>query len=384
MTAPLEPAFPPELVPLARERFRSTACEAMGLPDHVLVQLLGTIFFASLHTHEGRRHPIRVVVPPPGAPLAGRALLSFTTARPFDAEELAKLATVQTTEPLFAAVRTGAHGRLEIFGLARSGTGVRLEGALRVVAAKPGHLSLHAGGDAFLEYELGEVLPATPSVLTTAGPVREALEEAARRGCFEPSAWARYLDAVRRMLGRMSAHGHGGLLVLDAAERVRAMPPQPYSLAQGVSLASLIRLSMHIRLPDGLASPALNGPAFRDVMLSAFASQIERTIDEIGALTAIDGATVLDFGLELTAFGVILPVEQAVVVEVAKRPGDDLRTTLDLGPRGTRHRAAATYAARHPGSVVFVASADGPLSCFLRAADRSHAGLWQLSPGDLA
>lgn len=376
-------AFPPELVPLARARFQGAACAAMQWPDDLLVRLLATIFFASLQTHEGRLHPIRVVVPARVAARSSSSLLAFAGPRPFDPAELAKLATIETADPLFTAVRSDARGGLEIFGLERAGPGAPPDDALRVVAGKPGHLSLRAGGDGFLEYQMGRVQPAAQSLLATAGPVREALESAARCSSFEHSAWARYLDTLRRVLSRMSGHGHGGLLVLDAAERVRALSSQPYGLVPGASLASLIRLSTHIGGP-GDAPTALTGTAFRDVMLSAFTSEIERLIDEIGALTAIDGASVLDFGLELAAFGVILPVEQAVVVEAARDPAGSVHDPLDLGLRGTRHRAGATYAARHPGSVVFVASADGPLSCVYRAPAWPSAMLWQLAPGDTA
>jgi hypothetical protein len=56
---------------------------------------------------------------------------------------------------------------------------------------------------------------------------------------------------------------------------------------------------------------------------------------------------------------------------------------VDLGSRGTRHHAGASYAAEHPGSVVFVASEDGHLSCMFRDASREHTFLWHLGAAEV-
>jgi hypothetical protein len=56
---------------------------------------------------------------------------------------------------------------------------------------------------------------------------------------------------------------------------------------------------------------------------------------------------------------------------------------MDFGSRGTRHHAGATYAAEHPGSVVFVASEDGQVSCMLRDDSREETLVWQLAPAEV-
>jgi hypothetical protein len=58
------------------------------------------------------------------------------------------------------------------------------------------------------------------------------------------------------------------------------------------------------------------------------------------------------------------------------------RRTIDFGSHGTRHRAAATYAADHPGAVVFVASEDGQVSCLFRDHRHPYVLLWRLGPAD--
>src|SRR5690606_22972472 len=106
----------------------------------------------------------------------------------------------------------------------------------------------------------------------------------------------------------------------------------------------------------------------------------ERTVEEMGALTATDGATVLDRGLGLLGFGVVLPVtEPGVVMEVLDAEGETL-SHFDLNTRGTRHRAAATYARLHPGSVVFVASQDGEIACLFRETTWENVLVWRFGP----
>ena len=102
-------------------------------------------------------------------------------------------------------------------------------------------------------------------------------------------------------------------------------------------------------------------------------------IEEVGALTAIDGATVLGASLALVAFGVILPVES--VTDVVDE--DSSPRAADLRSRGTRHRASVTYAARHPGSVLFVASEDGAVTCMSREPEHREVRIWHLGPSDI-
>jgi DNA integrity scanning protein DisA with diadenylate cyclase activity len=112
-------------------------------------------------------------------------------------------------------------------------------------------------------------------------------------------------------------------------------------------------------------------------------TEVDRVIEEFGALTGIDGAVLLNRDLGLIAFGVILPVDRSTaVVEAVDAEGLRSRV-IDLGSRGTRHRASVTYAAQHPGSVVFVASEDRQALCLFRASPQDQVHLWRLGPSDL-
>jgi hypothetical protein len=97
----------------------------------------------------------------------------------------------------------------------------------------------------------------------------------------------------------------------------------------------------------------------------------------------MDGATVLDCGLGVRGFGVVLPVARDLEVVEASDPEASETARFHLSTRGTRHRAAATYASHCPGSVVFVASHDGPISCMLGDSATPRVLVWRLGSGEL-
>ena len=121
-----------------------------------------------------------------------------------------------------------------------------------------------------------------------------------------------------------------------------------------------------------------SGAAFGQLLHSAFLTEAERVGEEFGRLTAIDGAVLLNSDLALRAFGIILPVGNAVPIVEGSDSEAHAPRWMDFDNRGTRHRAAATYAAEHPGSVVFVASEDGQVSCLLRESPAAPVRLWVL------
>lgn len=276
--------FPPGLVPLVRDRFAAAPCSAHQLADPELDRLLTCVYLASLETLEGARYPIRVMLAddsPPELVLSQRAgtgeprpyrwrMLPFAVPRPLKIGELVKLSIVSVDERLYTVVSPGPDGMLAVSGLAREGVQAKGDRYLRVIASRPGRLSILASDDRFLEYERGAVLAET-----------------------------------------------------------------------------------------------------------------DRIVREVGALTAVDGATVLTVALVPRAFGVVLPVDRDVPVCELVGNGAPHRRPVDLGARGTRHRAAATHAWRRPGSLVFVASTDGPVSFLYRGTAEASVTMWRLGPADV-
>jgi sensor domain DACNV-containing protein len=372
----------------------------------VLVHLLTTIFFAGLETYEGERNPIGVVffgksladfVMPKdaalgAAPLYQWKILRFSSPRPFAINELVKLAVAGANARIYSAVHVLTDGALAITGLAHEGFNAGQDPFIRIVASRPGALSIRSGRDLVVGYDRGTILSGGADRVFSASPVRRALEAAARAAGCDDEVVPDYIDAVRSLVQGMAAHGRGGILIVSREADLRPGVSATYEMTHESSLTSLLRLAHRIgRMKPTSSSPGppVTGTAAGDASLpfgrllhEAFRAEADRVIKEVSALTGIDGAILLNCDLAMVAFGVILPVGHPPPV-VAATDDRGWKRTLDLGSRGTRHRASATYAAQHPGSVVFVASEDGPVSCLLCESPDDHVLLWRLSPTDI-
>jgi hypothetical protein len=398
---------------VVRERLTSRSRCLSEVTDNELDQLLTTIFFAGLETYEGEHNPIAVTflgrrpvdfvmteAAVAGAPPLYRwKILRFASPRPLATRELVKLAA-GVNRRIYSAVAVLDDGALAITGLAREGVNAGPDPFIKIVAARPGCLSIRSGRDLAIEYERGVVLTLGDDEVFSAGPVHRALEAIAHGAGVEDEVVPHYLDVVGFLVREIAAHGHGGILIISPDQHPSVAESAPYRMSLDSSLAALLRLAWRIRgkAGDGLSarsrrrelrmdSSAETGAAgsenlaFRQLLHSAFLTEAERVVEELGGTTAIDGAVLLNRDLALVAFGLILPVRQQITVAEAATGEDGRVGVVDLASRGTRHRASATYAEEHPGSVVFVASEDGQVSCMFREQPAEPVRLWRLGAG---
>lgn len=395
---PSVPVFPPALARVLRDRFASTRGYLAEVSDEVIVRLLTTVFFAGLETYEGERNPIGVVflgrsqtdfVIPEGTESGGAFLyqwkvLQFDSPRPFAVRELVKLAVAGVDRRIYSAVRVMDDGSLAITGLAREGVNADSDAFVKIIASNPGCLSIRRGRDLVLGYERGAILTGGEELVFSAGPIRRALEATAAAAGLDGAAVSDYLEAVRSIVRELAAHGRGGILIVSHEEHPQVAESATYRMTLDSSLAVLLRLARRIQWRqdvDPLSRP--DNPPFGHLLRNALLTEVERVIEEFGALTGIDGAILLNRDLALMAFGVILPVGRPTAVSEAVNAEGLHARLIDLGSRGTRHRAGVTYAGRHPGSVVFVASEDGQVSCLFRSSPRHRVRLWRLGPTDV-
>jgi hypothetical protein len=404
--------FPPALASVLRDRCSSIDGCLTGVADEAIVHLLTTIFFAGLESYEGEHNPVRVAllgkstlnfVIPDEAEFGGPGVyqwkvLPFESPRPFEISELVKLSVAGASAGIYSAVHVLDDNTLAITGLAREGVNFDFDPFLKIVSPKPGCLSIRSGRHLLLGYEHGVILTSGGNVVFSVGPIRRWLETIARAAGLENPDLPDYFDAVQSLVGEMAAHGRGGILIVSHDEVPRGVESAPYRMRLDSSVTSLLRLarrisraadsplSPHSRPGTHRSPPVANGASdvsFRYLLRNAFRVEANRIIEELGALTAIDGAVLLNQQLALVAFGVILPVGRPTSVVEADDPEGLRYRSIDLGSRGTRHRASAAYAAHHPGSIVFVASEDGQISCLLRQSSHQPVVLWRLRPDDM-
>ncbi len=391
--------FPPALVGVLRDRIAHDHPSLIDTSDELLVELLTVVHFAGLETHEGVHYPIKVafagsstadvVLPEGDSPGASPMLLYRWSAlriepsRRFCVAELNKLSVVTRSERTYIKVAVSAGGRQRIVGLVREGQNREGDPYLKVVASRPGWLSIGCGQEELVDYASGKLHLTLPDVVLEPGPVRRVLETAARHAKLGDATRDDYLATVRALVREMASHGRGGILVFSG-EANPALPATASYQAQNES--AIAQLLEHL---DGAAAarqastarpsdPSLATQQLRQLLRNAFVNEAERWISELGQFTAMDGATVLDSGLGLRGFGVVLPVHNDVDVVRASDTEASEVSELDMSTRGTRHRAAATYAMAFPRSVVFVASHDGPVSCLLADAANKRVLLWRV------
>jgi hypothetical protein len=110
-----------------------------------------------------------------------------------------------------------------------------------------------------------------------------------------------------------------------------------------------------------MADQADAGGAWRDALA--------RSIDAVGGLTAVDGATVLTRDYDVLAFGAKIsrrrgatPVDQVTVTEPIEGSVASLVHPAELG--GTRHLSAAQFVHDQRDAVALVASQDGRFTVF--------------------
>ncbi|SPF36989.1 conserved hypothetical protein [Candidatus Sulfopaludibacter sp. SbA4] len=254
-------------------------------------------------------------------------------------------------------------------------------GLARVAPAveRPGiHLGVWPGQDELLVWGATRAIPVLCFVLEVAAPgllvvkhhsgeesrkfINVAVLEGDRIKFIEERASGRpdppLLSAITmvQLAVSMRAHGRGGsLLVVPAGtESWRESIVQPLPYAVSPPFGELAALNQET--PD---------PTARHLWQEA----IGPAVADVGGLTAVDGAVVLNNRYELLGFGAKIarrhywpPVEQVMLTEPVEGAVPSLVHPEEIG--GTRHSSAAQFVHDQRDAVALVASQDGRFTVF--------------------
>jgi sensor domain DACNV-containing protein len=265
-----------------------------------------------------------------------------------------------------AVERAGIH-----LGVWRNGDGLYVWGTVRAIpavalvveVAAPGLLVVkhHRGDDsgkfvnvAVLEGDQIKVVDEQASSLPDCPPLLTSL-----LGFDSPASWARGISSVTVLVQiavSMRAHGRGGLMLIvpsgDEGWPDSIVRPIPYAVVP--AFGELKWLAQHT-------------PAEQDT--TPWQDAVNRAVEAIAGLTAVDGATVLSNTYELLAFGAKIArrkgspqVEQVTVTEPIE--GNVAVTVHPTQLGGTRHLSAAQFVHDQRRSVALVASQDGRFTVF--------------------
>jgi len=192
--------------------------------------------------------------------------------------------------------------------------------------------------------EHGASLPDCPALLAALLPFTS------------PGSWDHKFNLLVQLAASMRAHGHGGSLLVVPADteawRLSIVHPILYSVTPPFSaLGDLMRQEVN-EANENLLTAAVN-----------------RAVDTVAGLTAVDGATVINDRYEVLAFGAKIrrpegsaPVEQMVATEPIV--GDRPVAVHPVQTGGTRHLSAAQFVHDQRDALALVASQDGRFTVF--------------------
>lgn len=381
-----------------------------------LFELIDVVFFSSFEDEERTRTCARVVFHPRGSDglflaneieqvgssswptpawqvipfLGGEEVMRFTV------ESLTKAAPMALLPRTALVVRPAAEG-LAIEGVAR-----RMERSLSAstgedevvvcTSHRPGQVILSTKGYPFFWYEQGGALDISHGIELSAllSHPESMIRQALLRTCssattsagssIRPDSLALVAEGVATMVETMIEAALGGLIaILPHSESVpsdlgKYQLPEP---SQSVLRSSLVRvvesearrLSFWFSSHDG--EPEGNERAISQLEARRLRTEFFELAEMVGCLTSIDNALLL--GPELTVLCAGYQIEALLplptVRETTSLDGRNGVEEFVLSKHGSRHVAAASFAARFPGSVVFLLSEDGALRCLLRPTD---------------
>jgi len=234
---------------------------------------------------------------------------------------------------------------------------------LVVEVAAPGLLVLkhHRGEEsgkfvnvAVLEGDQIKVVDERASSLPDCPPLLTSL-----LGFDSPATWVPGIDSISvlvQLAVSMRAHGRGGLLLVVPAGNDGWQD-------------SIIRPIPYAVVPPFTELAQLNRDSADAKHTRIWQEAVNRAVDAVAGLTAVDGATVLSNAYDLLAFGAKIArrkgapqVEQVTVTEPIEGNVAVIVHPTALG--GTRHLSAAQFVHDQGEAVALVASQDGRFTVF--------------------
>lgn len=337
---------------LETARQRGVVPEAF-LPDVAAIEeIIDAAFWASLRREENYVPRISLAFLPPDYTAH---TLRFEHSLPLSATALTRVSP--------AVERSGIH-----LGVWRDQGELRVWGATRVVPALCFVLEVSAPGLLVVKHHRGNDTGKFVNVAVLEGDQIKVVDERATSlpdcphlltsllGFDSPSSWVESLNVLVQLAVSMRAHGRGGLLLVVPAgsEGWRDSIVRPVAYGLDPPFTRLV---------------ALMGDYPGEDLERPWREAVDRAVDAIAGLTAVDGAAVLTDRYELLAFGAKImrrkggqPVERVALTEPIEGSVAVVVPPTQLG--GTRHLSAAQFIQDQKDGLALVASQDGRFTVF--------------------
>jgi hypothetical protein len=325
---------------------------APGPSLKVVEAAIDVAFWASLRREEGRSPKISLAYLPPI--LAGQPLVF---------EERILLTPYVLTKLAPAVERSGIHlgiwdedGELYVWGTTRAIPDCCFvlevtEPGLLVVKhrringfGKFINVAVLKGDEIKIIDEQSKSLPDCPAMLTSLLDFNS------------PAGWNDSVNVLVQLAASMRAHGHGGSLLV--------VPSNSESWRD-----SIIHPITYPVTPAFNELKLLMEQEVNERSISLWQEDVNRSVEGIAGLTAVDGATIINDRLELMAFGAKiglssngLPVEEMMVTEPII--GNNALIIPPSQNGGTRHLSAAQFVYDQRDAIALISSQDGRFTIF--------------------
>jgi hypothetical protein len=321
-------------------------------PLSVIEAIIDVAFWASLRREEGRSPKISLAYLPPL--LAGDPLIF---------EERILLTPHVLTKLAPAVERSGIHlgiwdedGELYVWGTTRSIPDCCfvlevIEPGLLVIKhrrikgfGKFINVAVIKGDEVKIIDELSKSMPDCPAMLTSLLDYNS------------PTGWNDSVNVLVQLAASMRTHGHGGTLLVVPAD-------------SNVWHDSIIHPITYPVMPSFNQLKDLMSQTVNEQSMALWQDEVNRTVDSVAGLTAVDGATIITDKLELLAFGAKIglssngvPIEKMLTTEPVV--GSVPVTIHPSQNGGTRHLSAAQFVFDQRDAIALVSSQDGRFTIF--------------------
>jgi hypothetical protein len=320
-------------------------------PDLEAIETIAdAAFWASLRREEGRTPRISLAFLPPSATTQP---LLFERQLPLSPGGLAKLAPAVERPGIHLGVWRDRGGEFRVWGTAR-----RLPALCLVVeVVTSGLLVVKHRGETLGKFANvavleGDQMKFVPDLDNQVAETEGLLPT--RLGIDLPSPLARSVQILVQLSASMRAHARGGMLIV--------VPTGTSAWEESVVQPVLYAVSP----PFGELSVLLGDDEDRD---DERRQDLRRAVDSLAGLTAVDGATIINEGFEVLAFGTKIArrrgspqVERVLMTETVEGSARVPAASYQLG--GTRHLSAAQMIYDQRDATALVASQDGRFTIF--------------------
>jgi len=339
-----------------------------------LKRMVECAFWASLRPEEGRYPKFSIIYAQEDECADA---LKFKSPKAFLPEVLAALApALSRNNSRFAVAKAARTNNIIIWGVAQEYP----IGCLEVRVLRPGRIMIQANGErlALLDKETTYcLLRRRHWDQRLEGPLLFQLAETLGRSISGRSGTIRSKvlgTMLLQIIEAMHGHGHGGALIV--------VPQKSSGWETSISLTHKLSpfdgLSHHFHR---LVREVDTGPKLVPSDLQSYLlgerwkmdRRLIRLVETLGALTAVDGATIVSDTLDVLGFGAKLqvrpnaawgkPLVRSVLDSLRNHEWDRREHECEFRELGgTRHQSAAFLVAKHRDLVGIVASQDGGLS----------------------